>query len=224
MSISELTDLKSRDKVPFSCEHCHTTFYRTKNLALRHIKGTKLISCCSQLCSHKHQEISMSFKCTLCQTPLTRTTAEVSKTNFCSHSCRAKYWNKNRKWSNSVNRSKLERWIESKLQDKYPSLEIIYNSTTAIDAELDIYIPSLKLAVELNGIFHYEPIFGMKKLLLKQTNDSRKFQACLENHIDLCIIDTTSQTYFKEHSSQKFLTIIINIIEEKLRAMRSTLN
>ena len=34
----------------------------------------------------------------------------------------------------------------------------------AINSELDVYVPSLNLAFELNGIFHYEPIYGEKKL------------------------------------------------------------
>ena len=81
--------------------------------------------------------------------------------------------------------------------------------------ELDIYIPSLKLAFELNGIYHYEPIHGSDKLNKIQNNDNRKFQACAEQGISLCIIDTSSQSYFKENTSEKFLKIIINIINSK---------
>jgi hypothetical protein len=54
--------------------------------------------------------------------------------------------------------------------------------------------------------------------LLKKikNNDNRKFQACLEKNIELCIIDTTSQKVFKEKSSEKYLQIIKNIINKKL--------
>ena len=78
------------------------------------------------------------------------------------------------------------------------------------------YLPKLNLAFELNGIFHYEPIFGESKLDRIQNNDNRKFQACLENGIELCIIDTSSQKYFKEKSSQKYLDIITNLVDSKL--------
>ena len=71
------------------------------------------------------------------------------------------------------------------------------------------------MAFELNGIFHYEPIFGESKLEQIQNNDSRKFQACLENGIELCIIDASSLTYFKEKSAKKYLDIITNIIDNK---------
>ena len=81
--------------------------------------------------------------------------------------------------------------------------------------ELDVLIPSLNLAFELNGIFHYEPIYGSDKLSSIKNNDERKFQACLEKGIELVIIDTSSQVYFKEKTSQKYFDIIENIIDIK---------
>ena len=113
-------------------------------------------------------------------------------------------------------RSKLEMWLQAQLDKLYPSLEIQYNKKDAITAELDIFIPSLKLAFELNGIFHYEPIFGKEKLKSIKNNDLRKFQACLEQQIELCIIDTSSQKYFKENTSKKYLKIIIEVVNSKL--------
>ena len=68
----------------------------------------------------------------------------------------------------------------------------------------------------LNGIFHYEPIYGQDKLSQIQNNDNRKFQACIENGIELCIIDSSQQKYFKEQSSLKYLNIITNIINKLL--------
>jgi len=79
-----------------------------------------------------------------------------------------------------------------------------------------VVIPTLKLAFELNGIFHYEPIFGSNKLKQIQNNDDRKFQACLEQGIELCLIDTSQQKYFKDVLSLKYLNIIVNIINNKL--------
>lgn len=83
---------------------------------------------------------------------------------------------------------------------------------TAVNAELDIYFPDLRLAFELNGPLHYEPIYGPEKLSSIQTNDTRKFQACLEHGIELCILDTSHMGYFKEAKARVFLTMIIKVI------------
>jgi len=56
------------------------------------------------------------------------------------------------------------------------------------------------------------PIHGEDKLEQIQNNDNRKFQACHERGIELCVIDTSQQKYFKEKSSIKYLNIIIKII------------
>ena len=40
---------------------------------------------------------------------------------------------------------------------------------------------------------------------------------CYKRQIDLCIIDTSSQKYFKERTSKKFLDIITNIIDTSIQ-------
>jgi len=49
-----------------------------------------------------------------------------------------------------------------------------------------------------------------------QTNDKRKAQACLEHGIELCIIDVSSMTYFKEQRAMKFLKIIQDVVSIKM--------
>lgn len=97
----------------------------------------------------------------------------------------------------------------------YPALVFHFNRKDAINAELDIYIPSLKLAFELNGLFHYEPIFGADKLAQIQNNDERKYQACIEHGIELCLIDVSSFKNFKEKGAVKYLSIIQEVISRK---------
>jgi len=89
---------------------------------------------------------------------------QFKKTNnhFCSRSCAATYNNTHKNTGTKI--SKLEIWLQTKLTEQYPNLEIHYNRKDTINSELDIYIPSLKLAFELNGIFHYEPIYAEDKL------------------------------------------------------------
>lgn len=116
--------------------------------------------------------------------------------------------------THGTRRSKLEPWLEGQLKKLYPDLNMIFNGKDTINSELDIYIPSLKLAFELNGIFHYEPIYGKDKLQSIKNNDTRKFQACIEKGISLCIVDSSQQKRFSPKSSQKYLDIIVNIIED----------
>jgi hypothetical protein len=143
--------------------------------------------------------------------------------SFCNRSCSNKYLQSRIK-KKGDNRSKLERWIESKLNILYPNLEIHYSRRDTIYAELDIYIPSLKLAFELNGIFHYEPIFGEDRLKSAKTNDERKFQACIENNIELCIIDTSNLPgKFKEIKCEPYLKIVTDLINSKYCGARQRL-
>jgi hypothetical protein len=220
----EYENAKSSDLLPLKCELCGKIFYSTK----------KYIKCCftnsnyknknrfcSNECKNKNNITSIKKQCTNCNKEIyvTPSMLHKSKTNsfFCSKSCSAHYNNTHKKIG--VRRSKLEMYIEEKLTEQYPNLDILYNSKKIINSELDIYIPSLKLAFELNGLFHYEPIFGNKKLELIKENDNNKFQKCQEQKISLCIIDTSSQKYFKEQTSIKFLNIIKNIIDEKLQQL-----
>ena len=111
--------------------------------------------------------------------------------------------------------AKLESFKKTAVEKGYKNIEIHFNRKDAINSELDIYIPSLKLAFELNGIFHYEPIYGKDKLDQIQNNDNRKFQACMEKEIELCIIDSSSFKHFKEEKAKKYLDIIVEILKEK---------
>lgn len=131
--------------------------------------------------------------------------------HFCTQSCAGKYNNAHK--TKGTRRAKLEVYLEQELEKLFPDLKFHHNKTDAINAELDIYIPSLRLAFELNGIFHYEPIFGAEKLSRIRTNDQRKYQACIERGISLTVIDSSSMKYFKHNNAQKYLDIIVNIIK-----------
>ena len=171
---------------------------------------------CSQECHHLRLNKKLTFNCTECNKEFIRPNAESkkSKNHFCSLRCAGLYNSKHK--TKGTRRSKLEVWLEEQLNQLYPDLKIDYNKTNAINAELDIYIPSLNLAFELNGPFHYEPIFGLDKLNKTQSKDKHKFKLCIENKIDLCIIDTSNHRYFKEKYTKKYLDIINNIIKERL--------
>ena len=182
-------------------------------------KSKKPPKYCSFKCftTHKTKVGTVKIKCTNCNKEVIKIIAEINKSksgnHFCSKSCSVTYNNTHKTKGNR--RSKLEKYLENQLKLLYPDLEILFNNKTVINSELDIYIPSLKLAFELNGIFHYEPIFGNDKLNQIQNNDNRKFQACLEQGIELCIIDTSKTKYLKKKIANNYLNIVTTIINQK---------
>lgn len=107
--------------------------------------------------------------------------------------------------------------MEQQLTDRYPSVEFLWNNRTVLDGlELDVYVPLLNIAFELNGIFHYEDVFGVERLEHTQNKDRTKYQRCIEKKISLCVIDTTSMKYFKEDKASKFLNIVTDVLDERL--------
>lgn len=212
------------DGLKLECYHCGKEFLKKKNLVQlvirKHINKQGIdysYGCkyCSQRCNADAHNKEHTVCCKQCGKEFRKTNAEIQKTpnSFCSHSCSATYNNTHK--THGTRRSKLEVWLEQQLPSVYPSLEFHFNRKDAINAELDIYIPSLKLAFELNGIFHYEPIYGPEKLAQIQNNDERKYQACLEKGIELCWIDVSALKYFKEKNIVKYLAIIQEVIDKK---------
>jgi len=209
---------KSRDKLALKCKHCNKTFYKPKNqiMAILNGKYQGTGEFCSQRCNRQASNPPLDINCEQCEKVFKKWKYQIlkSKHNFCSKSCSCTYQNLHK--TKGIRISKLEKWLAEKLPLLYPDLEFHFNQKNTINSELDIYIPSLKLAFELNGIFHYEPIFSKEKLDKIQNNDQRKNQACLEQGIELCIIDVSKQKYFKEANCLPFLKIIQDIILLKI--------
>jgi hypothetical protein len=214
----QFNSAKSEDKFPCQCENCFNTFYKSKRDILKVLRGKRVGKYCSKKCAGINKLKKQTMICTNCNKIFTMRPFEIkqskSENHFCSQSCAATYNNKHKTTGNR--RSKLEIYLEEQLNLLYPNLKILFNNKTTINSELDIYFPELKLAFELNGIFHYESIYGQDKLNQIQNNDNRKFQACIEADIELCIIDSSSLKYFKESNAQKYLDIIAKIIQTKL--------
>jgi hypothetical protein len=213
-----INSLAPRSAVELECPQCRSIFARTKNV-IQSKFGThndESIIYCSHQCSSKASITKQKVECLWCRIIFEKHPNQIknSPKHFCSRSCAAKYNNTHKVKGNR--RSKLEAWLEEQLKIILPTLDIKYNYKETINAELDIYIPSLRVAFELNGIFHYEPIYGQEKLAAIQNNDNRKFQACLEKNIELVIIDASHENYFKEKASRKYLDIILQIINSKL--------
>lgn len=216
----EFNKAKSTDTLPLQCKHCGKTFYVYKKLIKYAMTHNKYSTCefCSRKCYHAHRKKRIKVNCQYCgkefEIKNSVYSSSKSKHFFCSKSCAAYYNNTHKKYG--FTRSKLELYLESKLNELYPQIEILYNDRKTINSELDIFIPKYNLAFELNGIVHYEPIYGKDTFEHIQNKDKNKFQLCQEKNISLCVIDTSSLKYFKEQRAEKYLNIITEIINQHL--------
>jgi hypothetical protein len=207
---------KSRDKLPCECSICEKKFYKIKYDLQKIIKKNNKHK--PLFCSYECMRTREKVNCTNCSIEFEKIPTEIKKSksgnHFCSKTCSTTYNNKNKTFG--TRRSKLEIWLEQELKLIYPNMHIDFNKKDTIGSELDIFIPTLKTAFELNGILHYEPIYGLDKLNKIQENDMSKTKACSEANIDLFIIDTSTQKYVNAFTSKKYLNVITNIIDELL--------
>ena len=196
-----------------TCDYCRKDFLRLT----RHIAAHRIGNCkntfCSHACKNQSQNIQVTVQCKFCSIQFLKTRSQLIKSpnNFCSRSCAASYNNTHKSYG--IRRSKLEIYLESRIREIYPSLLLLCNDKTAIDSELDFYFPDLHLAIELNGIVHYEPIFGDTKLSKIQSNDTKKAYLCNQKHINLAVIDTSSCKYLNHKAKNKFWNLIQMIIK-----------
>jgi hypothetical protein len=168
---------------------------------------------CSVNCrypNNKHQTVN----CFKCNKEFLKRNSECLRlpSHFCSRSCSASYNNTHKKYG--TRRSKLEIYLEEEIRKNYPNLELICNQKSVIESELDFYFPELRFAIELNGITHYEPIYGEYKFEKIKNNDKRKVVACYEKDIELAIIDSSSCSYLNDSAKNKFKNLVFELIEK----------
>ena len=202
-----------------TCAYCGKKVWReNKQRSKLKYYPNRVREYCSSKCAGLYRYKRKTVKCGWCSKEIIKAQSELKRSKsgegFCNHSCAARYANAHK--TKGTRRSKLEKWLEIKLLEKYKHLNPLFNDKQAINSELDIFIPSLRLAFELNGIFHYEPIFGQEKLSDIQHNDKQKFMLCQMYNIELCVIDSSTFKYFKEKNAQKFLDIIVSIIDTRI--------
>jgi len=159
---------------------------------------------CSIKCRYAHQEKGVEFFCAWCSKLIIKTPAEIRKTKtnvFCTKSCAAYYNNRHKK--TGTRRSKLECYLEHQLKLNFPALDFSCNVNQIIGLELDFYFPELRLAIELNGILHYQPIYGSEKLNRIQELDKVKAQKCAEAKIKLCVVNNSTELHLTQKIKEK---------------------
>ena len=142
------------------------------------------------------------FICSECAQEFSREKRQVSssiaknvKNYFCSRSCSVSFNNKH--YGHGEHRSAIEYWLESRIKEKYPQVEVLFGDKKTIGSELDIYIPAWKVGIELQGRQHYEPIWGEDILAQTQKNDAEKRKACIEAGIHLIEVDMSKMAAMK---------------------------
>lgn len=215
-----IKDYKKDDLIELICSSCNKIYkVKKKSIVATLYRGFVNNNFCSIRCNADYRNSispANEFACDNCNTPIKRTPSHLKKHKhgFCSQSCSGQYYNKHK--THGFRRSKLEMWLEEQLKQIYPTLNILFNNRNTFGIELDIFVPELKIAFELNGIFHYEPIFGKDKLDNILLRDKNKVALCREQGIAVAILDVSRETNFKPSKSQKYLDIICNIINELL--------
>jgi ribosomal protein S27E len=157
-----------------------------------------------------------SVKCELCGKIFQKRTNQLKlhPVSFCCKSHASKY-NADRR-EGGFCRSQWEIMLCDLLKKEFPCLDIIECDRTIFEGrEADIYIPSIKLAIEWNGIFHFKPIFGKDKLAQTQVKDQEKIKIAQDKGVNLIVIpDLVNKKTYVEKCFAKIAKIIRNLQEQ----------
>ena len=204
--------------IELKCEYCKKIFKRLLSNQNDYMKYTKKHqhNFCSTKCSGRYttQLRTIIMNCANCDNQIIRQRSQFKKSksgrSFCNNSCAASYNNKLKRKSR---RSKIEIKFYNLLVKEFPNLKILPNDKTMLDGlEADIAIPSLKLAIEWNGIVHFKPIYGQQKLDKVKNKDTEKLKIASNKNINLIVIPDLI-------SNDKILNQAFNDVKEIIKKL-----
>lgn len=159
----------------------------------------------------KNTKIRVEFICPVCGKILMVTENELKKRKYCGGTCRNKINNK----QIFGTRSKAEIYLEERLKKEFTNLIMIFNDRETLNGkELDVFIPSLNLAIEWNGIYHFKKIRDDGFFEKTKKKDNQKIKECIELGIELYIIkDLTSNKKFIKEETEKIIKFVKQIMD-----------
>lgn len=217
-----------KEKVPLKCQRCQADFTKPKHDIQNNLRRGRNIYCSRSCNSHAQNEKrghgTQYVICDWCGLNFKKKKGEIKKTkhSFCNRSCSANWCNKHK--TTGYRRSKLELFLENKIKFEFPSLKITTNNRTVIGLELDIFLPEISLAIEINGVFHYKPIYGINKFKRIQEIDSQKIYKCKNLNIELLIIKNIYDTFTTDVGEKCWNNLKQAIINKSLKNWERCLN
>lgn len=208
---------KSRDLLPLKCVTCGQTFKKTVKLIRESLlpNPPRRLKFCSRKCGDISQIKKTYFVCKVCDKECYCTPSQFKKysNHFCSRSCSCIYSNIHRK--SGIRRSKAEDYLIGLIKSEFPELTLIANERKYLPdgLEIDIFCPSIPLAIELNGPVHYFNIWG--KLQIVQNRDLKKQQELQKLNTPLIILNISQFTSRKkcfEFLKKEFENNLKNVI------------
>lgn len=199
-----------------ACDYCQKLCYKAQCEIIKGItRNNKFF--CNQKCHGGYHSTKQNVICLNCQIAFSKRKSQIIKSDkhFCSKSCATTYNNKHKKFG--IRRSKMEKLIEEMLLLEYPDLKYLCNDKTIIGSELDFYFPEHKLAIQINGIVHYKPIYGQIKFDQISNLDIEKRIFCEKQNIKLFEIDCSQDHYLNKKIISERLSQIKHILAEKVR-------
>lgn len=145
---------------------------------------------CSNQCKFDSSKNKIEVSCFYCQKKTSKTPYQIKLAEhiFCGNSCKGKYYS----WKNEGRRrSSSEIKLCEIIKQDFPNIEVLENTRDVLNChlEIDIWIPSINLAIELNGPCHFINIYGDKIYQKTLTNDETKKKEILERGFNLLIIN-----------------------------------
>lgn len=141
--------------------------------------------------------------------------ASRDRLDFCGRPCSAKFLNTFKR-----HRSKFEifteQYLNQNLPEYLPNFPIFYNVRDLFSEshEVDIYCPTIKVAIEINGLHHYEPIFSQERFVETIKNDNAVASCCYEEGICLVVFNTSEMQHFSKRKGELYAKALLDIIVE----------